>query len=120
MSDTRNPLDVLAAARAIGLDPAPAGESFGTIEEEVVLETLQALADAHPGAADLFAEAAARVQLARSAGVERIEPGSVFAVGRDVLVVQLRYRSEMAEVFSDLAIDLALAGADHTDEVAVG
>jgi CRP-like cAMP-binding protein len=102
---------VLAVANAIGLTAGPGGDAFGTVEEEVVLEALTELATAHPGNDDLFAEAAARVQLARSAGVERIEPNSVFAYGRDRLDIQLRYRSEMLEVFQDLAIDLALRHA---------
>jgi len=102
---------VLAVAKAIGLTAGPGGDAFGTIEEEVVLDALGELAVALPGNDDLFAEAAARVQLARSAGVERIEPGSVFAYGRDKLEIQLRYRSEMLDVFEDLAIDLALRTA---------
>ena len=51
------------------------------------------------------------MQLARSAGTERIEPGSVFAGRRNTLDVQLRYRAEMLEVFTDLAIDLGMRAA---------
>ena len=76
-----------------------------------MLTTLAALAEAHPGNDELFAEASARVQLARSAGTERIEPGSVFAGRRTTLDVQLRYRAEMLEVFTDLAIDLGMRAA---------
>jgi hypothetical protein len=101
-------MDVLAAAASIGCTTVSGTDALGTIEEQVVLDTIAALADAHPGNDDVFAEAAARVQLARSAGVEHIEPDSVFAVRRSSLEIQLRYRSEMMEVFTDLAIDLAI------------
>lgn len=106
--------DVLTVANAIGLTAGPGGDAFGTVEEDVVLEALNELEAAHPGNEDLFAEAAARVQLARSAGVERIEANSVFAHGRGRRDIQLRYRSEMLDVFTDLAIDLALRGAPVT------
>ncbi len=102
------PMDVLATAAAIGLTADAGGDGLGTIEEDVVLAALSDLAAAHPEAADLFAEAAARVQLARSAGVERLDAGSVFAARRGSREIQLRYRSEMREIFTDLAIDLAL------------
>lgn len=101
-------MDVLAAAATIGLTSGPGSDALGTIEEQVVLETISALAEEHPGNDDIFAEAAARVLLARSAGVEHIDPGSVFAVRRSSLEIQLRYRSEMLDVFTDLAIDLAI------------
>jgi hypothetical protein len=109
-------MNVLAAAAAIGIGTGADNEAFGTIEEEVVLEALAVLAREHPGNDDLFAEAAARVQLSRSAGVERIERDSVFALNRNTLDIQLRYRSEMLEVFTDLAIDLALRSPAVADE----
>lgn len=109
-------MDVLATAAAIGLTADAGGDGLGTIEQDVVLDALARLAAAHPGNDDLFAEAAARVQLARSAGVERLDAGSVFAARRGTCEIQLRYRSEMREIFTDLAIDLALRGA----EVGVG
>ena len=104
-------MDVLASAASLGLVPQDGTDAFGTIEEEAVLAALSELAVAHPGEEDLFAEAAARVLLARSAGVERIEADSIFAIRRPTLEIQLRYRTEMYELFTDLAIDLALRTA---------
>lgn len=103
-------MDVMTTARAIGLT-SDTGDVFGTIEEAAVIANLLELGAAHPGHGELFAEAVARVQRARSAGVERVTADSVFARDRGALEIQLRYRSEMAEVFEDLAIDLAIAMA---------
>ena len=112
-------MDVLAAAATLGLVPQDGIDALGTIEEEAVLAVLSELAVAHPGSEDLFAEAAARVLLARSAGVERIEPDSIFAVRRPTLEIQLRYRSEMYELFTDLAIDVALRAAADAEAATV-
>jgi len=99
-------MDVLTTAASIGVTAD--ADALGTVEERSVLAALTELAASHPGNDDLFAEAAARVQLSRSAGVESIQAGSVFAPGRSGLQIQLRYRSEMAAMFVDLAIDLAV------------
>jgi hypothetical protein len=109
--DRRTSMDVMATARAIGLVAADGDAVFGTIERDDVLAVLNELSGAHPGNDDLFAEAALRVDLARSAGTELLDADSVFARTRASREVQLRYRSEMAEVFSDLAIDLGLRRA---------
>jgi hypothetical protein len=103
-------VSVIAEARSIGLVSEASGDVSGTIAEDVVLASISALADDHPGNDDLFADAAMRVQLARSAGVVQAEATSVrpSATGVDV---QLRYRSEMADVFTDLAIDIGLRDA---------
>jgi hypothetical protein len=103
-------VSVMAEARSIGLVSEASGDVSGTIAEDVVLASISALADDHPGNDDLFADAAMRVQLARSAGVVQAEATSVrpSATGVDV---QLRYRSEMADVFTDLAIDIGLRDA---------
>jgi hypothetical protein len=85
----------------------------GTIDEEVVLAAISDLAAAHPGNDDLFADAAMRVQLARSAGVVRPDETSVLHRSRSGTTVQLRYRTEMAEVFTDLAIDIGLRNAER-------
>ena len=75
-----------------------------------MLTALEELSAAHPDHADLFIVAADRVRSARSAGKETLEANSVFGRYRDSNEIQLRYRGEMAEVFTDLAIDLALRG----------
>ena len=63
-------MNVMAIARSIGLVTDDRREVSGTIEESVVLASISELAAADPGNDDLFADAAMRVQLARSAGVE--------------------------------------------------
>ena len=103
-------MNVMSAARTLGLTDE-GGERYGTIEEATVIEALLDLGIHHPGHGELFADAVARVQKARSAGEVRLDPDSVFAATRTSVNIQLRYRAEMAEVFADLAIDLALAGA---------
>lgn len=115
MIDRRVGRQVLSAAAAIGLAPSDGGV-FGTIEEGVVLEALDELAAQLPGGDDLVAEAKAKVRLGRSAGIERIEAGSVFAGGGKGRDVHLRYRSEMLAVFTDLAIDVELRGLPDNDE----
>jgi hypothetical protein len=66
------------------------------------------LAEREPEHRDLFDAAAARVQRARSAGVEQLEANSVAIRHGGGATVQLRYRSEIAEIFTDLAIDVGL------------
>jgi hypothetical protein len=99
----------MAVARSIGL-VSDAGLS-GTIDQDVVLASISGLAAAHPGHDDLFAAAATRVQLARSAGVRQPDAASVFLRSPTGANVQLRYRTEMADVFTDLAIDIGLLDA---------
>lgn len=100
------------AARTIGLDLVA-----GTIDQEDVLSALADLAEVDPENDQLFREAAARVRRARSAGVEEFDAGSRLT-GPKVATTQLRYRSEMAEVFTDLAIDVGLR--HQTQAVAAG
>ncbi len=107
-------MDILATAASIGLSANDGHDGLGTIEEELVLATLSELALEHPGHDELFAEASVRVQMARSAGVERLEPDSVFAARRTDLQIQLRYRSEMLDVFTDLAIDVGVRAPQPT------
>ena len=106
-------MNVSAAARSIGLVRDDGREVYGTIDEDVVLTSISSLAAAHPGNDDLFADAAMRVQLARSAGVVQPDPTSVLYRSRTGGTVQLRYRSEMADVFTDLAIDVGLRDAER-------
>lgn len=104
-------MNVMASARSIGLVNDDRRDVSGTIDEAVVLETLSALAVETPGNDDLFADVAMRVQLARSAGVVHPDASSVLARHRGGAVAQLRYRSEMADLFTDLAIDVGLRDA---------
>ena len=106
-------MNVSAAARSIGLVRDDGRDVYGTIDEGVVLTSISTLAAAHPGNDDLFADAAMRVQLARSAGVVRPDPTSVLHRSRTGGTVQLRYRSEMSDVFTDLAIDVGLRDAER-------
>ncbi len=109
-------MNVMAIARSIGLAADHRGEVSGTIDEGIVLASLLALSASHPGDDDLFADAAMRVQLARSAGVEHLDPNTVFNRSRVAATVQLRYRTEMADVFTDLAIDVGLRNARRPAE----
>jgi len=108
-------VNVMAAAGSIGLAVDDLGEVSGTIDEDVVLASISALAAAHPGNDDLFADAAMRVQLSRSAGVEQLDANSVLNRSHSAATVRLRYRGEMAEVFTDLAIDIGLRNARLVD-----
>lgn len=108
-------MHVLTTAKTIGLAADGSGELSGTVEEGVVLTALEELAAAHPDHADLFIVAADRVRSGRSAGLEVLEANSVFGRYRDSNQIQLRYRGEMSEVFTDLAIDLALRGVAVTE-----
>lgn len=109
-------MNVMSAARAIGVVTDDGREVSGTIDESVVLASIAELAEAHEGYDDLFADAAMRVQLARSAGVVHHDPGSIVRPSRDGTAVQLRYRSEMADLFTDLAIDVGLRQAESLAE----
>jgi len=99
-------MKVMDAARAIGIVVTD-GDVSGTIDEVKVLTALTDLANDDPANVDLFHDVAARVVLARSAGAEgpltsgtRVDPGDI--------TIQLRYRSEMADLFLNLAIDVGL------------
>lgn len=100
-------MDVMEVARGIGL-VGPNGEVAGTIDQQTVLGALAELTDRDPAHADLFDSAAERVRHARSAGVEEHDADSFQLRPGAAATVQLRYRSEMADVFTDLAIDVGL------------
>jgi hypothetical protein len=104
-------MNVMAVAHSIGLVADDRSEVSGTIDEALVLAAISELATATPGNDDLFADAAMQVQLARSAGVVHLDPTSVLHRSSDGAPVQLRYRSEMADIFIDLAIDVGLRDA---------
>ena len=95
-------MKVMDVAVAIGLRTTY-GDAAGTIDERNVLDALDALAEADAENGDLFAAAAERVRHARSAGVEEVSVGSV-----QTRPTQLRYRAEMDDIFTDLAIDVGL------------
>src|SRR3954466_13888374 len=110
-------MDVLDTARELGLLVENETEAaVGGIAEQVVLDALARLAANHPGNSDLFSEAALRVQLSRSAGLEHVAADSVFARHGSARAEQFRYRAEMGEVFIDLAIDLG-SRATSEDEI---
>ena len=104
-------MNVMTTAKGLGLVTDERRDVSGTIDQAAVLAAISELALDHPGSDDLFADAAMRVQLARSAGLVRSEEASVSHRSRNRADVQLRYRSEMAEVFTDLAIDVGLRGS---------
>ena len=108
-------MHVLTTAKMLGLEADERGELSGTIEEGVVLAALEELSAALPDHADLFILAADRVRSARSAGLEVLDKNSVFGRYRESNEIQLRYRGETAEIFTDLAIDLALRGVPVTE-----
>jgi hypothetical protein len=106
-------VSVMAVARSIGLVTGARGEVSGTISEDVVLASIRSLTGTHPGNDDLFADATMRVRRARSAGVVQPDATSVLHRSRTGPSVQLRYRLEMADVFTDLAIDIGLRDAER-------
>ena len=101
-------MNVMDTARSIGLVDRDGTTATGTIEEAAVLTAISEMATATPDHEDLFADAAMQVQLARSAGVVQTDAMSVLHRSRRGEPVQLRYRSEMAALFVDLAIDVGL------------
>ena len=105
-------MKVMDVARTIGLTD---GQVSGTIDEADVLGALAELAEGDPENVDLFADATARVRRARSAGIEALDASSRAMWSRQTATIQLRYRSEMADIFTDLAIDVGLR--DHRDLV---
>ena len=104
-------VSVMEAARSIGVTRDASGDVSGRIDVDVVLASIAALTAEYPGDEDLFADAAMRVQLARSAGVIESDAASLFHRAPTGANVQLRYRSEMADIFTDLAIDIGLRDA---------
>ena len=104
-------MSVIAVARSVGLVSDARGEVSGTIDQNVVLAAIAGLAAAHPGNDDLLADAARRVQCARSAGVVQPDPTGLLHRSLAGASVQLRYRGEMADVFTDVAINIGLREA---------
>lgn len=101
-------MNVMDAARALGLVAADR-EVTGTVDEDRVLGALAELTDGDPANADLFDAVADSVRRARSAGLE-VQHASRMSSrpSQAATTTQLRYRSEMADLFTDLAIDVGL------------
>ena len=100
-------MNVMDVARAIGLVVSN-GEVSGTIDEQKVLGALAELTEDDPAHADLYAAATEHVRSARSAGVETHDANSFQMRPGAETTTQLRYRTEMADLFTDLAIDVGL------------
>ena len=100
-------MNVMDVARALGL-VVPNGVVAGTIDQQKVLAALAALTDDDPAHADLYDAVAQHVRNARSAGVETHDANSFHVRPGAEATIQLRYRSEMADLFTDLAIDVGL------------
>ena len=110
-------MSVMEAARSIGLARDASGDVSGRIDVDAVLASISALAAEYPGNDDLFA-ARDPACPARPLGWGRPESDatSVFHRSPTGANVQLRYRSEMADVFTDLAIDIGLRDAARLAE----
>jgi hypothetical protein len=100
-------MNIMDVARSVGL-VASNGEVTGTIDQQVVLAALVELTEGDPAHADLYAAAAEQVRSARSAGMETHEANSFQMRAGAEATTQLRYRSEMADLFTDLAIDVGI------------
>ena len=100
-------MNIMDVARSLGLVVSN-GTVAGTIDQQRVLGALVELAENDPEHADLYAEAAEHVRSGRSAGMETHEGSSFHTRHGAEATTQLRYRSEMADLFTDLAIDVGL------------
>lgn len=108
-------MNVMNVARGIGI--VSKGEVTGTIDQQRVLGALAELSENDPEHADLYDAVAERVRSTRSAGVETHEANSFQLRPGAGAKTQLRYRSEMADLFTDLAIDVGLR-RHHQEAVA--
>ena len=100
-------MNIMDVARSLGLVVSN-GTVAGTVDQQKVLGALVELAENDPAHADLYAEAAEHVRSARSAGMETHEGNSFQRRSGAQATTQLRYRSEMADLLIDLAIDVGL------------
>ena len=100
-------MNIMDVARSLGLVVAN-GTVAGTVDQQKVLGVLVELTENDPAHADLYAAAAEHVRSARSAGMETHEANSSHMRPGVEATTQLRYRSEMADLFTDLAIDVGL------------
>jgi hypothetical protein len=100
-------MNIMDVARSLGLVVSN-GTAAGTVDQQKVLEALGELTKIDPTHADLYTAAADDVRSARSAGMETHEANSFHMGTGAEATTQLRYRSEMADLFTDLAIDVGL------------
>lgn len=100
-------MNVMDAARAIGLVAADR-EVTGTVDQDTVLGALAELTEGDPANGDLFSAVAESVRRSRSAGLEVQHASYIVSRPSEAATTQLRYRSEMADLFTDLAIDVGL------------
>lgn len=100
-------MNVMEVARTLGLVDST-GEVAGTVDQQKVLDALAALTEDEPTNADLFNAVAEQVQRARSAGSEDHDLTGLHVHAGGGVTTQLRYRSEMSDLFTDLAIDVGL------------
>ena len=100
-------MNIMDVARAIGLAVSN-GEVAGTVDQQKVLGALAELTEDDPAQTDLYAAAAEHVRSARSAGMETHEANRSHMRPGAEATTQLRYRSEMVDLFTDLAIDVGL------------
>ncbi len=100
-------MNIMDIARSLGLVGSD-GTVAGTIDQQKVLGALVELTEKDPAHADLYAEATGHVRSARSAGMETHGANSFHMRPGAAATTQLRYRSEMADLFTDLAIDVGL------------
>ena len=100
-------MNIMDVARSLGLVVSN-GTVTGTIDQLRVLGALVELTKTDPAHADLYTAAAEHVRNARSAGMEPHEANSFHMRPGAETTTQLRYRSEMADLFTDLAIDIGL------------
>ena len=107
-------MNVMDVAHAAGIT---SGQATGTVDEAHVLTLLSQLSEHDQANADLYGEAVRRVRRGRSAGLEHFE-ASVLRGASEGTPTQLRYRSEMAEIFTDLAIDVGLRQLDEVTPAA--
>lgn len=116
MRVTERVLEIVSELHLINEDKSVV---FGTIEEAVVLSSLESLrpltnSEEHQDAIGL---AIAEVKMLRSAGHETVDENSVFATLRNSETqIQMRGRQEVRSVLYDLAIDLALSEKQEQHE----
>ncbi len=105
-------MNIMDVAQSLGLVASNATVT-GTIDQQKLLGALVELTEDDPAHADLYAAAAAHVRGARSAGMEIHDANSFHLRPGAEPTTQLRYRSEMADLFTDLAIDVGLRRHDQ-------
>ncbi len=96
-------MNIMEVAQSLGLVVSNATVT-GTIDQQKVLGAFVELTEDDPAHTDLYAAAVEHVRSARSAGREIHDANSVRMPPGAEPTTQLRYRSDMAGLFTDLAI----------------